>query len=247
MTDRQAIRGDLIRRPDGGAVPSASHTAPREEPLDLHADLAELLRWLEQAAERGDVTDSYLAACGISQIIEDWSDATAWRARQAAALLGDRSRAARMLRTGVDAAASSRRMVGTGLRVRALHETAGVLVRVLADAVTAPLVSGSPADPLSADAGEQHDPDRFPEAGRSLVRLLSGCRLDRLPARLTGQVQRPPSCFRSFDQQPHDLVELARRFAAQHPDRDRPLIVLGVRTSGGYLAPLVAAALRARG
>ncbi|MBC3844356.1 hypothetical protein GXW82_41975 [Streptacidiphilus sp. 4-A2] len=39
------------------------------------------------------------------------------------------------------------------------------------------------------------------------------------------------------------MVALAGRFAELHPDRERPLLVLGLRSSGGYLAPLLAAAL----
>lgn len=50
-----------------------------------------------------------------------------------------------------------------------------------------------------------------------------------------------------FDQRPEDVVELVRRYAARHPRRDRPVLVVGVRTSGSYLAPLGAAALRQLG
>jgi len=56
-----------------------------------------------------------------------------------------------------------------------------------------------------------------------------------------------PSAFRSFDQHPRDMVALARRVADEQPDRGRPMVVFGVRTSGSYLGPLLAAGLRAEG
>jgi hypothetical protein len=62
---------------------------------------------------------------------------------------------------------------------------------------------------------------------------------------LLSAVTRPPTCFRDLDQHPDDLRELARRIAARRPPL--PVVVAGVRTSGSYLAPLLAAALRAEG
>jgi hypothetical protein len=60
-------------------------------------------------------------------------------------------------------------------------------------------------------------------------------------------VLRLPACFRDFDQWPEDLARQVERLIERWADRNRPLLVTGVRTSGSYLAPLVAAALRARG
>ena len=68
-----------------------------------------------------------------------------------------------------------------------------------------------------------------------------------LPARLRRSIQRLPNCFRSFDQQPADCRRLVARFARERPDRGRPLLVVGLRTSGNYLAPLYMAFLRAAG
>jgi len=58
---------------------------------------------------------------------------------------------------------------------------------------------------------------------------------------------RMPSCFRNFDQTPEDVRRLAGRVSDRWPDRNRRVLVVGIRTSGSYLAPLAAAALRARG
>ena len=228
MADRAATGPGAVRRP---ATAAASIL---EEPVDLHADLAELLRSLAGAGARRDVIDTYLVACGIAQVVEDWLDGIGWSARRAAALLGGRGASGRAVRVGVDAAAAIHRTPAAGRRVLALHGLVTTLISVLADAVVDPLVSAGAAP-------------GFPGRADELVGRVSCFRLDRLPGRLCGQLMRPPSCFRSFDQHPRDLVELASRFAALHPERDRWLLVLGVRTSGGYLAPLTAAALRAMG
>src|SRR4029079_13969740 len=72
-------------------------------------------------------------------------------------------------------------------------------------------------------------------------------RAGELPRGLRGSVIRLPSWFRSFDQHPVDMARLADKFAARTADRNAPVMVAVVRTSGSYLAPLVAASLQAHG
>ncbi len=69
---------------------------------------------------------------------------------------------------------------------------------------------------------------------------------DTVP-KLSSEVLRLPSCYRSFDQQPADIERLVQEFADRVSDRYCPLAVLGVRTSGSYLAPLGAAYLKSSG
>jgi hypothetical protein len=83
------------------------------------------------------------------------------------------------------------------------------------------------------------------DAAHADVGLLSG--VHGLPDGLRRSILRLPDCFRSFDQHPADCATLAERFAQRWPERAKPLLVLGVRTSGSYLAPLVGAALRGLG
>lgn len=59
----------------------------------------------------------------------------------------------------------------------------------------------------------------------------------------SGALLRLPNDFERYGLGPEHAVELADGFAGLRPDRDRPLLVLGLRSSGAYLAPLVAAAL----
>ncbi|MGH9102823.1 MAG: HAD family hydrolase [Acidimicrobiales bacterium] len=68
-----------------------------------------------------------------------------------------------------------------------------------------------------------------------------------LPEGLSRAIVRLPSCFRSFDQRPADVHALVERFAERWPDRRRPLMAVGIRTSGSYLAPLAVASLRQLG
>jgi len=65
------------------------------------------------------------------------------------------------------------------------------------------------------------------------------------PPALRDDVLRPPACFHAFDQQPADVERLADEFARRLDGRS-PLLVVGVRTSGSYLAPLFAAFVRGK-
>lgn len=56
-----------------------------------------------------------------------------------------------------------------------------------------------------------------------------------------------PAAFRSQDLTEQDILELGRKFVSAHPDRDRPILVLGFRTAGSYFAPLIRACLRMEG
>lgn len=67
-----------------------------------------------------------------------------------------------------------------------------------------------------------------------------------LDPELAGRCMKIPSCFRAQDLLPADCHELARRFLATTPT-PKGVLVVGVRTSGSYMAPLVAGWLRAKG
>ncbi|HWG25848.1 glycosyltransferase [Actinospica sp.] len=198
---------------------------PRPPVPDLHADVPELLRRLHEAADDGDLLDAYLAACGIDQMIEDRLRRTSSLLRRTADLAraDDRGAAGHAALRGLDATAA---ITGASRAHRELghwHRRIRELISVLADL--------DPAD------------DRL---GAALAAI--GHSVPARAARLLADaVLRPPACFRSFDQHPRDIDELVDRFAARYPDRTRPLLILGARTSGSYLAPLAAARARALG
>ena len=68
-----------------------------------------------------------------------------------------------------------------------------------------------------------------------------------LPAELKASRLKLPSAFRSMDLTHHDYHALADGFAQLFPDRNEPLLVLGLRSTGNYLAPLVETRLVALG
>jgi hydroxymethylpyrimidine pyrophosphatase-like HAD family hydrolase len=72
-------------------------------------------------------------------------------------------------------------------------------------------------------------------------------RAGALPEELRRSVVRLPHCFRSFDMHPDDCRKLVSGFSDGHPDRAQPLLVVGLRTAGGYLGPLCAAVLEEEG
>jgi phosphoserine phosphatase len=102
---------------------------------------------------------------------------------------------------------------------------------------------------LAAETAALADADLDPAERRrreQRARHLVGV-LGSPPAVLRQAVTRIPSSFRSFDQHPDDIAALVDAFAERRPDRSRPIVVAGVRTSGSYLAPFTAAALRRAG
>ncbi|HWZ46032.1 MAG TPA: HAD hydrolase family protein [Candidatus Saccharimonadales bacterium] len=55
-----------------------------------------------------------------------------------------------------------------------------------------------------------------------------------------------PAFFHARDFTPSDCFELGRKLMAAFPDRQQPLMVVGLRTAGSYIAPLLVAYLSAR-
>ncbi|WP_371667092.1 HAD hydrolase family protein [Streptomyces sp. NBC_00289] len=207
---------------------------PRRAVPDLHADVPELHRGLLDAAGRGDPLDAYLYAAGITQVCEDRLTGTSWLLSRAAVHL-DGTGAGTVLRHALNGTVTASGLTLAIRRLRAWLSVMWQLTDALADEVTARLPDG--------------DTDRGGCGERAAVLLerLGGEVPRPVAALLDGCVLRPPSCFRSFDQHPRDIAELVTRFVRRYPDRRRALLVIGVRTSGTYLAPLAGALLRAEG
>jgi hydroxymethylpyrimidine pyrophosphatase-like HAD family hydrolase len=75
-----------------------------------------------------------------------------------------------------------------------------------------------------------------------LVRLVRG----PFPKALWRRHPRIPAFFRSRDFAPQDCLELGRKFLRAFPARERPVLVMGLRTAGSFLAPLLCAYLDSR-
>ena len=219
------------------AVTGAPALAPAE-PLsvtNLHNTLPGLARLVVSALERELWLDAYLLTVGMSQLIDDYLAPDPLSLRRISSFLAKEggsvgavaARIAARSANGLDRLVGIRPGAG---RVRRLQAVVQAAVQQLAELVVddrAPLGEPSPIDEL-----------------QRCCALLPAM---RLPRALRRDIARLPACFRSFDQHPDDLRQLVSDFAVAHPDRLQPLLVVGIRTSGSYLAPLYAAYLRADG
>ncbi len=88
-------------------------------------------------------------------------------------------------------------------------------------------------------------PDRrtIPSHTEVLTSLLN----KRLPTHLLAYRPPPPAAFISQDLTHLDALALARKFVAAFPDRQMPVLVLGLRTAGSYFAPVICAYLKLEG
>ncbi|MQS15215.1 HAD family phosphatase [Streptomyces kaniharaensis] len=205
--------------------------------VDLHADVRELMARLTDAVDGSRWLDAFLLAAGAVQASEDRLSGT-WRPSRRVvdyldSLSGTRSAAlAGPARTVLEASSGAIRRVPPARTLERWTARVETVTGLLAD-----LVLG---------ARDTHRPP--PDLHRELLRATDALRRPSAVRQVLGPaVVRPPSCFCNFDQYPEDVAELVRRFAAEHPAHDRPLLVVGVRTSGSYLAPLAGAALRQQG
>jgi len=231
-----------------GDGPGTAGTADRC-PVDLHADVRELMTLLSDAVDRAEWLDAFLYAAGAAQAAEDRLHATwgPWHrfvdhlhdpaaADPAQALAGP-------ARAALDASDAARLSLPPARGMDRWTAALAWIVELLAEPV---LDADLEPVPAAERPGRPRGPG--PELRLALHDLIGEIRRPSAVRRVLGPaVLRPPSCFCSFDQYPQDVVELARRYTREFPARDRPLLVVGVRTSGSYLAPLAGAALRRLG
>jgi hydroxymethylpyrimidine pyrophosphatase-like HAD family hydrolase len=199
--------------------------------VDLLSDFAGLRRMLVAEARRGAWTDVFLLAAGMNQVLEDHLSRDVGELRKVAQALRPLSPAGPLAYSAILG------LRGLLLGLRAMGPDHRRLAR--GQAQLAALVDELAAQLINK---EERDSRRLAAAAIAVAE-----RLGRVPRSLDRAVIRLPSCFRSLDQQPADCARLAERFAGGRPDRSRPLAVVGVRTSGSYLAPLTAACLRLHG
>jgi hydroxymethylpyrimidine pyrophosphatase-like HAD family hydrolase len=253
QTARAVSSSGLLRRTVWPGVPGDGLLASFDE---LAAALGEALEAAADGSSRGGgaaahtaggadpVLDAFLMAAALSQILDDFvqrdvlelgriarhlvASGGAWKVGAAAA------RATARIAFGLRARGADAR------RARAARDDVWSLLERIADDVAASVLEGDalvPA-PRMPRRGDLASPD-------VVARLWQ--RLGGVPKVLRREIGRPPGCYGHFDQHPADCGRLVERFAARWPDRDRPLLVVGLRTSGSYLAPLCAAFLSRAG
>ena len=214
-------------------APSPSDVRARPLRLvDLLNDCDTLVGLLRAELEQGVSLNAYLLAAGISQVGEDHLQSSHELPLKVAEQL--RSSPSRIVRMGAPLVrivnsirAAVHRSWARDAPVESWLDDLDALVALLARAVM---------EPAAADERA---------IARAAGRVLNA--YEGLPRSLRRSVIRLPSCFRSFDQHPDDMARLASKYAAQPAARQGATVVVGVRTSGSYLAPLVAASLGAHG
>ena len=206
----------LPQRPPRPALPSTPLRTPAVE-------LRTVLERLVAAADSGQALDAFLYAAGAAQIVADRLQGGSLLPGPSPLLppRGATGLLARLLETSATA-------VRGRLGLAEWHVLLRDLANVLAEAVLGDTEEDAAGILLSVRTAVEDLRSGVPP---HTARLLDGARL------------LDESGFREHDLRPEDVVALAERFAALHPDRERPLLVLGLRSSGSYLAPLAAAAL----
>ena len=224
--------GGHSQAPDGVSAPRPRAPGPPPPAPALLYDLATAASLLLGDVLQQRMLDAYLRAAGMAQIADDYLHAEIYPLDRAA---GEMNRylpvlgriAAAAMVASANAARAIRARRPSMRRVRRWREELDGIVELLAQDVQAGVAT------------------RRDSMLRHSAALADG--LAQLPGHLRAAVVRLPACFHTFDQQPADLDQLIQQFAERHPERRRTLLVVGVRTSGSYLAPLCAAALRDAG
>jgi hydroxymethylpyrimidine pyrophosphatase-like HAD family hydrolase/orotate phosphoribosyltransferase len=68
-----------------------------------------------------------------------------------------------------------------------------------------------------------------------------------LPQDILTKRTRIPAAYRSQDLTHHDFIELSRKYAERHGGQKSPLVIVGLRTAGSFITPLMCAYLRKEG
>src|ERR1700682_4878220 len=89
-------------------------------------------------------------------------------------------------------------------------------------------------------AGQASDPSRFAESRKTLAMLLKSPLPTGLQAERIGLL----SPFRRLDLTHVDVLALGQSYVRRFPDRSQPILLVGLRTSGSYFAPLLPAFLK---
>lgn len=79
------------------------------------------------------------------------------------------------------------------------------------------------------------------------ARGLASLARSGLPSALEAQSIGIPSPFRRLDLTHHDVLALGKQLIASFPDRSRSILLIGVRTSGSFFAPLIRCFLQDQG
>lgn len=212
---------------DAQALPAVDVSdSPFDDPINLAFTVDELIDGLQAAVAHGEWMNATFAAAGILQAIDDVTAGTS-------------SVSGRLTKSVSKSSPVFGRLAFGWIRMwRAAHPSRSRRWRLFR---TRHLLSAIAVASAAKFVDELSDDDVEVLVDR-LARYVS-----ELPEPLRTAVARIPSSFRSFDQHPDDLAQLVLKFVATHGNVEQPVVIVGVRTSGVYLAPFIAVLLRRAG
>jgi hydroxymethylpyrimidine pyrophosphatase-like HAD family hydrolase/hypoxanthine phosphoribosyltransferase len=190
--------------------------------------LSEQLSLLEQVREGWQqlevITNIFLLACSVTDTIDDYIAGNTYDFSKIGRAFPAARLGVRILNSFC--AAKGRLREARLSRLRAWSEA-------WRSAVTNFLQHSMVAAPFPADL-VQHCPK------------LSGLLPPKFPKHIWDARAKVPAFFRSRDFAPDDCLELGRKFVERFPACERPAMIIGLRTAGSFLAPLLCAYLRTR-
>ena len=260
--DRTAGCGPVLSRvPTGDDQGSTAElkldSADREVHVDWRVDLLipveEAVGHLATEMESSSYLNAYLLAVAVQQVVDDYLAPVSMVDRARDYVAGHPSKAAGIIGRGL--ASTGRAAHGIKAARRGRHglmtwkRIVDDLVTGLAAAVMGPGLSPDvdpvgfsgdavPVGVLRADATHGHL--------RALLQPVVAA-VPSLPVVVRETTSVLPSCFQTFDLGLDDVRRLAELVATSLGRGAEPVTIVGVRTSGSYLAPLIGAVLEARG
>ncbi len=178
---------------------------------------------LDEEWQRAEVmTNVFLLSCAIADTVDDYLLGARFDFSQATAVAPALGPVLRAVERGLRAVQKAREWRLN--HVRTWREAWGAAVE---DFLRVFIADGGP------------DRNALLLARTRLTSLLGAS----LPAEVQGRRPRIPAAFRQLDLTHFDIVALGRRFTTAIPDRERPVLVVGLRTAGSYFAPLLRASL----
>ena len=68
-----------------------------------------------------------------------------------------------------------------------------------------------------------------------------------LPTKMLDMAVTTPRAFRCQDLTPYDVLTLSKKYCKENTNKDKPILIIGLRSAGSYFAPVLRADLAKRG
>jgi len=182
---------------------------------------------VEEEWQRAEImTNVFLLSCAVTDTVDDYLLGESYDFSRVAVVVP-------LLGPGVRMVEQVLRMAKTirALRVKPLRGWREAWAAVVSEFMRIFVAAGTP------------DRNALAHTGGRLASLLA----TELPRDLRRLRPRIPAAFRTQDLTHFDILDLGRALAETCPDRQQPVLIVGLRTAGSYFAPLLRAYLEANG